>query len=263
MAQRFFPRVRDLYRSFMAKNVITLAASVSFFGFLSLFPFLILVVSLASFLFERRQALQQIGRLLQTLPQGVSETVAQVLTGAVNRSHVATVVSTLVLIYSSISAFGQMRFALNKVMGTPKKTAGRFAILKAFGFFMAVAAIVLLLMLSGGTLFILARKLGRLTLIRAFWVVESSAFLVEILLCSVSYRYLTHKALRWKNVLIGGVFTAVVWEILKVLFGLYIGSLQGTAAVYGFISSILFLMLWMFYAVLIYFAGAHISVELP
>jgi len=247
----------------MTKNVITLAASVSFFGFLSLFPFLVLVVSLASIFFQREQAMQQIGRLLQTFPQGVSGTVTRVLIGAVNSGHVASVLSFLVLIYSSFAAFGQLRLALNRVMGTQRKTTGWVATLEAFGFFIAVAVVVLLLMLSGGTLFVLARELERLTLIRALWVVESCAFLGEILLCSVSYRTLAYKKLRWKNVLIGGLFTAVLWEILKLLFGWYVSSLHRIAAVYGFVGSIFFLMLWLFYAVLIYFAGAHISVELP
>jgi membrane protein len=263
MAQNFFLRVRDLYRGFMSKNVITLAASVSFFGFLSLFPFLVLVVSLASIFFERGQALQQIDRLLQTFPPGVSETVTRVLKGAVNRGRVVSAVSFLVLAYSSFAAFGQLRYALNKVMGARKKTTGLIATLKAFGFFVAVAVVVLLLMLGGGTLSVLAGKLERLTLIRSLWVVELSAFLGEIVLCSVSYRYLADRRLRWKSALVGGLFTAVLWEILKVLFGLYVSSFHGIAAVYGFIGSIFFLMLWLFYAVLIYFAGAHISVELP
>jgi membrane protein len=246
----------------MGKNVITLAASVSFFGFLSLFPFLVLVVSLASIFFERRQALQQIGRLLQAFPQEVSETVTRVLAGAVARGRVVSAVSFLVLAYSSFAAFGQLRYALNKVMGTQKKTTGGIATLKAFGFFVAAAVVALLMMLSGSTLFILARRLERLTLIRALWAVESIAFLGEIVLCSVSYRYLADKRLRWRNVLIGGLVAAVLWEILKVLFGWYVSSAHGLAAVYGFIGSIFFLMLWLFYGVLIYFAGAHISVEL-
>jgi len=262
MAYRFLSRVLDLYRSFMAKNVITLAAAVSFFGFLSLFPFLMLVVSVASVYFERKQALQQIDRLLQTFPQGVSETVTRVLSHAVNRGHVFTVVSFLVLVYSSFSAFGQLRFALSKVMGRQRKTTSWIRTLQAFGLFLAVAVVVLLLMLSGGTLFVLARELERLILIRALWVVESGIFLGAILLCSVSYRYLAPQRLLWKNALIGGLFTAVWWEILKLLFGWYVSSLNSIAGVYGFIGSIFFLMLWLFYAVLIYFAGAHISVEL-
>ena len=262
MAHKLFSRVLGLYRSFMAKNVITLAASVSFFGFLSLFPFLMLVVSVASIYFERKQALQQINRLLQTFPQGVSETVTRVLSHAVNRGHVVTVVSFLVLVYSSFAAFGQLRFALSKVMGRQRKTKGWIRTLQAFGLFLAVAVVVLLLMLSGGTLFVLARELERLILIRALWLVESGVFMGAILLCSVSYRYLAPKKLLWKNALIGGMFTAVLWEILKLLFSWYVSSLHSIAGVYGFIGSIFFLMLWIFYAVLIYFAGAHISVEL-
>jgi membrane protein len=262
MAHKLSSRVLELYRSFMAKNVITLAASVSFFGFLSLFPFLMLVVSVASIYFERKQALQQVERLLQTFPQGVAEIVTRVLSHAVKHGHVVTVVSCLVLAYSSFAAFGQLRSALYRVMGTQRKSTGLIRTLQAFGFFIAVAVVVLLLMLSGGALFVLARELERLAFIRAVWVVESGAFLGAILLCSVSYRYLAPQRLLWKKAMIGGLFTAVFWEILKILFGLYISSLHSIAGVYGFIGSIFFLMLWMFYAVLIYLAGAHLSVKL-
>ena len=262
MADRFFLRVRDLYKSFLAKNVITLAASVSFFGFLSLFPFLVLIVSLASIFYERGQALIQMNRLLQSFPQGVEETVMRVLSGAVNRGHVASIVSFLVLIYSSFAVFGQLRYALNRVMGQEKSKKGWIATLEAFGFFLVIAVVALLLMFGGSTLFVIARTLERLTLIRSLWVIETGVFIAQAALCALSYRYLAFKRPRWKNALAGGLFTAVLWEISKVLFGWYVSSIQGFASIYGFIGSLFFLMLWLFYAVLIYLAGAHISVEL-
>jgi uncharacterized BrkB/YihY/UPF0761 family membrane protein len=42
-------KICGLYRSFKDKNVVTLAASVSSFGFMSFFPFLVLLASVTSF----------------------------------------------------------------------------------------------------------------------------------------------------------------------------------------------------------------------
>jgi membrane protein len=262
MANTLFSKVGELYRGFKAKNIITLAASVSFFGFLSLFPFLVLLASIASLFFERRQALEQVERLLRPLPVGVADTVIQTLRGAVNSGKIASVLSFLVLIYSSLAVFGQLQIALNKVMGTKRKGKGWVSDLKVFGFFLVTALVFLVLMLGGGTFFVLASKLGDLPLIRTFWVVEAAVFLLEVVLFSFSYRYLAYKVLPWKSVLAGGLFTTVLWEILKILFGWYVSSLNLVTALYGVIGSVFFLMLWLFYSVLIYFAGAHISVEL-
>jgi membrane protein len=246
----------------MSKNVITLAASVSFFGFLSLFPFLVLIASVASFFLRWRQMIPQMERLLNPLPQSLADTVMQTLRGAIAQGGVVSVLSFMFLIYTSFSVFAQLRFALNKIMGTSRPPNGWIATLKAFGFFLAVALILILLVLGGSVLFVLAAKHGKTSLMRSFWVLESVTLLAEFLLFSFSYRYLADKKPLWKNALLGGLVASVSWEILKILFGWYVSSINNFTAVYGVIGSVFFVMMWMFYSVLIYFVGAHLSVEL-
>jgi membrane protein len=254
--------IRELYRSFKAKNVVTLAASVSFFGFLSLFPFLVLLASIASFFTQKKQAFIQIERLLSSFPPAVADTVLQTLRGAVTSGKVVSAISFVLLVSSSLAAFGQLRLALNRVMGMPVKVKGWKATLRTFGFYVATALVSLLLMLGGGTFFVLAAKLAQVSFVSRFLIIEAGVFIVQVLLFAVSYRYLAAKLLPWKNVLIGGVATALLWEVLKYLFGLYVNSIGSLTMLYGFVSSVFFLMLWLFYSVLIYFMGAHISVEL-
>jgi membrane protein len=255
-------KIRVLYGSFKDKNVVTLAASVSFFGFLSLFPFLVLLASVASFLMQKKEAVIRIEELLSSFPPAVADTVLQTLRGAVASGKMVSVVSFVLLVFSSLAAFGQLRLALNRVMGMPRKLEGRKAGLKTFGFYAATAFVALLLMLGGGVFFVLAAKLARVSSISRFWTIEAGIIVVQVLIFAVSYRYLAAKLLPWKNVLIGGAVTALSWEILKYLFGLYANSIGSLSVSYGFISSVFFLMLWLFYSVLIYFWGAHISVEL-
>lgn len=255
-------KIRELYRGFKDKNVITLAASVSFFGFLSLFPFLVLLASVASFFMQKKQAVAQVERLLSSFPPAVAHTVLQTLRGAIASGRAASAVSFVFLVFSSLAAFGQLRLALNRVMGMPRKLKGWKATLTTFGFYAATALVSLLLIFGGGMFFVLAAKLARVSFVSRFWTIEAGVIIVQVLVFAVSYRYLAAKLLPWKNVLIGGVVTALSWEILKYLFGLYVNSISSLTLLYGFISSVFFLMLWLFYSVLIYFLGAHISVEL-
>lgn len=255
-------KIRGLYGSFKDKNVVTLAASVSFFGFLSLFPFLVLLTSVASFFMQKKQAYLRIEELLSSFPPAVADTVLQTLRKAVASGKVVSAVSFVLLVFSSLAAFGQLRLALNRVMGMPRKLEGRKATLKTFGFYAATALVALLLMLGGGVFFVLAAKLARVSSISRFWTIEAGLIVVQVLIFAVSYRYLAAKLLPWKNVLIGGAATALLGEVLKYLFGLYVSSIGSFTMLFGFVSSLFFLMLWLFYSVLIYFWGAHISVEL-
>jgi membrane protein len=254
-------RIRRLYKDFKDKHVITLAASVSFFGFLSLFPFLILLASIASFFFEKAQVLVQVERLLRPFPPGVAQTVLKTLTGALNSGRVASALSFLVLIYSSSAVFGQLETALHAVMGTKSRIKGWRATLRTFAFFLATALVLLLLMVGGSALFVVASKLAELPVVRAYWVIEAGTFLVMTGLFALSFRALAFKKPAWANALRGGLFTAAAWEILKILFGWYIRSITSFTALYGVIGSVFFLMLWLFYSVVLYLFGAHISVE--
>ena len=262
MAGKLLRKIREQYRSFKAKNVITLAASVSFFGFLSLFPFLVLLASIASFFMQKDQAVARVERLLSSFPPAVADTVIQTLRGAVASGKTASAVSFVVLVLSSLAAFGQLRLALNRVMGMPIKLKGWRAALRTFGFYAATALVSLFLVFGGGMFFVLAARLAHVTSVSRLWTIEAGVIGVQVLVFAVSYRYLAAKLLPWKNVLIGGAVTALSWEILKYLFGLYIHSIASFTVLYGLFSSVFFLMIWLFYSVLIYFLGAHISVEL-
>jgi membrane protein len=254
-------RIGRLYRSFKAKNVVSLAASVSFFAFLSLFPFLVFLASIASFFFEKARALAQVERLLRPFPAGVAATVMKTLTGAVDSGRIASVLSFVILALSSTTVFAQLETALHAVMGTRSRIKGRRATLTTFAFFLIASVVLLVLMAGGGALYFLASLLAKLPLVRARWVIEAGVLAVLTGTFAASFRYLAFERPSWKNALKGAAFTSVSWEVLKVLFGLYVRSISSFTAVYGLIGSVFFLMLWLFYSVLLYFAGALVAVE--
>ena len=53
-----------------------------------------------------------------------------------------------------------------------------------------------------------------------------------------------------------------LWEILKNIYGLYVSSISRYVLLYGSIGSIVFLLIWIYYSVLIFLLGAEISFEI-
>ena len=261
MSARFTLKIRGFYQDLRAKNLSTLAASVSFFAFLSLFPFFVLLVSLASLFLDQKTVLLKIEPLLRTFPKGVVETVTNTLLAALSQGKVISVLSFVLLAYSSYAVFGQLQTALNSVFGAQRAAKSWIRTLRAF-VFVAFALIILSLILGGSILTLMASKLNKLPLLRSFILVEGGTILIEVVLVSFSYRYLTSRKLAWRSVFIGGLVASLGWEILKALFGWYISLLGRGTAIYGSIGSIFLLMLWLYYSVIVYLVGAHVSVEI-
>ncbi|MFO7734361.1 MAG: YihY/virulence factor BrkB family protein [Candidatus Aminicenantes bacterium] len=260
--KNIFGTARQVLKELKRKRAVSLAASVSFFAFLSLFPFFLLTITIAGFFIKKSAALAKVEESLRAFPKGIAESFISSLQGMIDAGGVISAVSFLFLIYSSFMVFVQLRAALNRIMGLKKTPKGWLAILKTFSFFLITAFLAVILALSGSALFVMARKLGNLPLVKSYYFIWPAYVLVEGLFLSFSYRYLSSRTLAARHVLTGGFVAAGLWEILKHLFGLYVNSIDALSALYGSIGSIILLQLWLFYSFLIYFAGAQICLTL-
>ena len=77
-------------------------------------------------------------------------------------------------------------------------------------------------------------------------------------LFTLLYRVLPDVKLRWRDVVIGGITTAVLFTIGKVLIGLYLGRSAVTSS-YGAIGSVLVLLVWVYYSAQILLLGAEFT----
>jgi len=254
--------VKDVLKQLKRKRASTLAAAVSFFAFLSLFPFLLFVISLAGLFVNKSAALARLEEYVRAFPAAVSVSVMNVLQGMLESSGVLSVISFLVLIYSSFMAFVQLRAALNRILGFERAVKGWLARLKTFSFFLITALALVTVVLSGGTLFVMAEKLGRLPLVRSYYLVLPAYVLAEGLFLGFSYRYLSYGRFSVKHALAGGFTAAIFWEALKHLFGLYVSAISSYSALPGVIGSVALLQLWLFFTFQIYFAGAQLCLSL-
>jgi membrane protein len=84
------------------------------------------------------------------------------------------------------------------------------------------------------------------------------SFLVISLLFAMIFKVLPDAKVRWRDVWIGAVFTALLFSVGKHLLGLYLGRAAVTSA-YGAAGSLVLVLLWIYYSSLILFFGAEFT----
>jgi membrane protein len=84
------------------------------------------------------------------------------------------------------------------------------------------------------------------------------SFGVITLLFALMFKWLPDTEVEWRDVWLGAVITALLFEIGKSLIGLYIGK-QGLESTYGAASSIVVVLVWVYYSAQIVLFGAELT----
>ncbi len=251
-----------IVKSFKEKQIFTLAAAVSFYAFLSLFPFFITVIYISAVVFTKTITVAQIEEYLKLFPPTMTETVVANIDSIVKSGKTFSVISVIFLIYLAFKVFTMLEKALDIIYNTRESRVSWRATLKTFLFFVLTAFIMLILFFSGNTVLFLTSKVQNIPFINSYQLILLLQIVIEILFFSLSYKFLSHKHLSFKRAFTGGTVTTFLWEIVKHIFGLYIVSIKAYSLVYGSIGSIILLQLWLYYSILIYLFGAEISEDI-
>src|SRR5437660_9209909 len=83
-------------------------------------------------------------------------------------------------------------------------------------------------------------------------------FAVVVLLFAMIFKFLPDVQIQWRDVWIGAVMTAILFGIGKWLLGLYLGS-GAAGSAYGAASSLITLLLWVYYSSQILLFGAEFT----
>jgi membrane protein len=81
---------------------------------------------------------------------------------------------------------------------------------------------------------------------------------ISATLFALVYKYVPQERLNWRDVWVGALVTAVLFNIGKFAIGYYLGR-SAFSSVYGVAGSLLVLLLWIYYSAQIFLFGAEIT----
>jgi membrane protein len=85
-----------------------------------------------------------------------------------------------------------------------------------------------------------------------------ASFSVVAVLFALMFKYLPDAEVRWRDVWLGALVTALLFEIGKFLIGLYIGK-QGLESSFGAAASLVVVLVWVYYSAQIVLMGAEFT----
>src|SRR5665213_4126512 len=254
--------VMSLLRYLSRTAVHTYAFSVAANAILSLFPFIVLMLTIAHRFLHSPQMVDVIRAMLHALlPTGQDFVVRNMVFLVYSQKRVA-LVSVFMLLVSSTGVFLPLEVALNQVWGVKENRSYWRNQLISLGLAFMVGILALLSIGVSASHETLLRMLffGH-TGSPAFHVVEKSILKVLGVVASISiffliYWILPNRRVRVMAVLPAAIVTGLLWEAAKLAYIAVLPWLD-LQSVYGPFSISVGLMLWAFLSGLILLAGAH------
>jgi membrane protein len=248
----------------------SMGAAISYYTVFSLAPLLVIVIAIAGAVFGREAVQGQLVAQLSGLIGVRGADLVQSLVAATSdtdKGLIASLISGVVLVIGATSVFAELQNALDRVWHVPAsaKPNGVFAVLRSRLLSIGmILGLVFLLMVSLAVSAAVA-AFGALTtdlvpgaeiLLQALNLAIS--FGIATLLFAMIYKLMPATPIAWRDVWVGAVTTALLFEIGKFLIGLYIGKSSMTES-FAAAGSLVVLIAWVYYAAQIFLFGAEFT----
>ncbi|MEQ8790331.1 MAG: YihY/virulence factor BrkB family protein [Pirellulaceae bacterium] len=248
-------------RQLFADDALTQAAALAFCVTLGLAPMVLMLLSIAAIVGQHSQDLLY-GELTEILGVDAAEAVRVVIENADKNKQAgwtAVVVSGATFLVFTSGIFAQVQTALNTVWNVPAPSAaGKWIWLRKRLLTIAMAPVVLLLLYasvaaSASVSLLVPNQSGLLRLMTL-----GISFLLYTAVFSLSFKMLPDVKVAWRDVLVGAVVTAVLFELGKFAIGMYLAYFAVGSA-YGAAGSLVVLLVWLYYSSIIFLYGAEIT----
>ena len=252
----------DFGKHMSKKNISAFAASTAFFLFLSLIPALMLLCAILPYTPVTKANLMYLAR--EITPDAMNALLVSIISDVYDKSVGIISVTVAATLWSAGKGVLALMRGLNAINDVEENR--NYLLLRI------VASLYLILMIFAVLLSLLIMVFGNslIRLIEGF--VPQTSYLFDILIhfrtplvwavltviIALMYAYVPGTRQGFKIQLPGAVFAAVAWSIMTWAFSLYVDEFNGFT-MYGNLTTIIILMLWLYAAMYIILAGAFIN----
>ena len=252
----------DFGKHMSKKNISAFAASTAFFLFLSLIPALMLLCAILPYTPVTKANLMYLAR--EITPDAMDALLVSIISDVYDKSVGIISVTAVATLWSAGKGVLALMRGLNAINDVEENR--NYLLLRI------VASLYLILIIFAVLLSLLIMVFGNslIRLIEGF--VPQTSYLFDILIhfrtplvwavltviIALMYAYVPGTRQGFKIQLPGAVFAAVAWSIMTWAFSLYVDEFNGFT-MYGNLTTIIILMLWLYAAMYIILAGAFIN----
>jgi membrane protein len=264
--------LRKTAHEFSKDHCTDLAAALTYYAVLSVFPALLVMVSLLGVFGQGRRTTNA---LLDVAADLVPASAVDILRAPIdqvveNRSAgLALVFSVLAALWSASGYVGAFGRAVNRIYafaeGRPVWKLRPLQLMLTLAALVLVAAVAFMLAISGPVAHAVGKAIGLGNAAQTVWAVARWPVILVLVIVAVAILYhatpnVRQPKFRWLS--IGSVVAIVVWALASVGFGLYVSNFGSYNKTYGALAGVVVFLLWLWITNLALLFGAELDVEL-
>jgi membrane protein len=261
--------LRRVYNDISEHRVVSVAAGVTFFVLLAIFPGMAALVSIYGLIADPAIISQHLDDLSTVLPDGATQVVGDQLQRLTSQPPsklgFALLFGVAVSLWSANAGMKALFDAVNVVYGEKERRS--FVKLNAISLSFTVGAL-LLLTIALGAIAVLPVVLGYLGLSNfTEWLIEIGKWPLLLLAIaaaiSLVYRYgSSREEPEWKWVSWGSAFAAISWMVVSLVFSWYASHFVSYDKTYGSLGAAIGFMTWMWLSFVVILLGAELNAEM-
>jgi len=263
---RIILRCKEIYDKYNKEEMTVYAAQASFFAIIAAFPFLMLLLALVQFIppITKANLLQLVISVMPNTME-MNSVIVNVIDDLYTNTPVAILsVTAVAAIWSSSRGMLSIERGLNRVFGQLNKRSYLMTRIICSGYtivFMIICILSLVLLVLGNTIQNLIYRhfpiLGEVTQ----YIITFRTMLIFILtICfALLYTYVPSKKQHFIRQIPGAIFTTIGWISFSFIFSIYFNNFGNYSVMYGGLTAIVLIMLWLYTCICILFFGAEIN----
>jgi membrane protein len=250
----------EVLKKFNRDHGFFLSAGISFSLLLCVIPFILLLLAfIGTYLYSSQEVMSHLRHYLENIAPSLDPKLMGNVLKIVRDRKVVGILGIGGVIWTSTWVFSSLRTALNNV----------FQIERDRGILRAKAIDLLMILLAGIFFSVSMALTSVVTFLQSYrfhstvdiapilqWILKYLVpFFFTFWMCFVVYKIIPHKKIQFRTALQAALFTSLLWEVAKQLFGWYILHLGRFSMVYGSLSTLTIFFFWIYYSSAILLLG--------
>jgi membrane protein len=240
-----------------------MAASIAYYTFLSLFPLILGLLSIGGFFLGSEEAQTKLHDfLVNTLPVS-ADFITGNIDSLVRARGAAGLTSAVVLFWSASKLVAALSRGINLALGMKSRHAFYLSYLRNFGLTLGVSILIFSAIALAPAAGILAEL--KLDVVGTRWNAlfdiitgHVAGFAITFIMLAIIYKLVPFERLSWREVLPGAFVATSVIELGKELFAFYYGTISNYDLIYGSLTSIIVLLLWLYVCARVVLYGTEV-----
>ncbi|MBX2896882.1 MAG: YihY/virulence factor BrkB family protein [Cyclobacteriaceae bacterium] len=272
LIHEFIWLLKKSFTQWVAREPFNNSVIIAYYTIFSLPGLLIIIINIASSLYDKQEITNQITNQIQRVMGGDTARDIESILGNISKregSAISSIVGIATLLFGATGVFYQLQQMLNKIWQVKPKVKTRHKLLElirdrifSFGLilvvgFLLLVSLVLSAALSAVSTWVSIHLSESLNVVFKFLDIIISLGVITFLFAAI-YKYLPDVKLEWKEVAPGAFLTAILFVATKFALGFYFGQ-SDLGSTYGAAGSIILIMLWVSYAGMILLFGAEFT----